>query len=385
MIEINRMVKPTIISISLITVMAAGAISPALHLIASAFPDANPMLVKLILTAPSLMIVPFSFVSGYLINYISKRNLLLIGISIYIIGGVSGQFAQSIWILIVLRFLLGVGVGLILPLSMSLINDFYTGDERTQMMGYNTAFSNFGGIITIVVAGFLAVYGWKAPFNVYLIGLFIMVLVFFFLPDDKPTRVHSKKKKTNIPTIIFVYALGMGTIMLAYFSVATNMAIFLEENDLGESRLAGIIISFTTIGGMVTSILLVQIQALFKTYTVTVMLVGMNIAFFILSFTESIPLIMISVCLIGFGQGSLFPIIILKALDSVGQEHIERSVAIISSFIFLGQFLSPIILEAASKVFNNETIRFQFGFLAISFLLYLIIVTSFQMKKLVQS
>lgn len=193
------MLKPAIISISLITVMSASAISPALYLIAAIFPNATPTMIKLILTGPSLTIVPFSFISSYLVNYMSKRNLLLLGISIYIIGGVGGQFANTIWILLLLRLLLGAGVGLILPLSMSLINDYFTGDERTRMMGYNSAFSNFGGIVTIVVAGILATYGWRIPFNVYLIGFVVMSLVFFFIPNERVKNEVTEKEKTGIP------------------------------------------------------------------------------------------------------------------------------------------------------------------------------------------
>jgi|SRR5699024_8123204 len=174
------MLKPTIISISMATVMAGAAISPALGLIASAFPESSPMMIKLILTAPSLMIIPFTFVSSYLTMIISKRTIIIFSLLIYLVGGVGAQFSNSIEILIAFRLLLGVGVGLVLPLSMSLINDYYTGRERTKMMGYNSAFSNFGGIVTMLLAGVLATYGWRVPFNVYFLGLGIIVLVFSF-------------------------------------------------------------------------------------------------------------------------------------------------------------------------------------------------------------
>src|SRR5690625_2231620 len=140
------MLKPTIIAISMATVMAGAAISPALGVIAKNFPDANPTLIKLILTIPSLMIIPFSFVSSYLTTKITKRSIVLIGLIIYMVGGVGPQFVSTIEAIIALRLLLGIGVGLLMPLADSLINDHFEGKERTKMMGYNSAFSNFGGI-----------------------------------------------------------------------------------------------------------------------------------------------------------------------------------------------------------------------------------------------
>src|SRR5699024_9752143 len=164
-ITINKMLKPTIISISMATVMAGAAISPALGLIAKAFPEASPTMVKLILTAPSIMIIPFSFLSSYLTSIIRKRTILMIGLLIYLIGGLVPQLVSSIEVLLGLRLILGAGVGLVMPLSMSLINDYFEGKERTKMMGYNSAFSNFGGIITMLLAGWLATFGWRTPFN----------------------------------------------------------------------------------------------------------------------------------------------------------------------------------------------------------------------------
>src|SRR5699024_1600307 len=167
-------------SISMATVMAGAAVSPALGLIATAFPDASPTMIKLILTAPSLIIIPFSFLSRYLTSKMTNRTIILIGLIIYLIGGVAPQFVSSIEVIIGLRMCLGAGVGRVMPLSMSLINDYFEGKERTKMMGYNSAFSNFGGIITMLLAGWLATFGWRTPFNVYFLGLVIFILIFFF-------------------------------------------------------------------------------------------------------------------------------------------------------------------------------------------------------------
>src|SRR5690625_4501094 len=221
---INRMLKPTIISISMATVMAGAAISPALGLIAKAFPDASPTMIKLILTSPSIMIIPFSFLSSYLTSKLTKRTIILFGLLIYLVGGVIPQFVSTIELLLALRLLLGAGVGLLMPLAMSLINDYYTGKERTQMMGFNSAFSNFGGIITMLVAGWLATFGWRTPFNVYFLGLGIFILIFFFLPKGEIQQSLDHEPKTKLPLSVYGYSLAMGGIMLAYYAIATNMA-----------------------------------------------------------------------------------------------------------------------------------------------------------------
>ncbi|WP_231293290.1 MULTISPECIES: MFS transporter [unclassified Sporosarcina] len=266
----RRMLKPTIISISMATVMAGAAISPALGLIAANFPDASPTIIKLILTAPSLIIIPFTFISSYLTSRISKRTIVLIGLTIYVLAGVGAQFTNTIGMLLAFRFILGAGVGLVMPLAITLISDYFKGREQVKMMGYNSAFSNFGGILTMMLAGYLATISWKAPFNVYLMGIVIMMLVFLFLPKDKPVQRDSNAPKSKLPFAVFGFALASGGIMLVYYSVATNMALYLEQSAIGGSGLAGMVISFTTVGGMITSLTLIQLQDVLKTYIIPV-------------------------------------------------------------------------------------------------------------------
>lgn len=359
------MLKPTILSISMATVMAGAAISPGLGLIAQAFPEASPTTIKLILTAPSLMIIPFSFLSSYLTSKIRKRTIALIGLFIYFIGGVMPQFMPTIELILAFRMLLGVGVGFIMPLDASLINDYFVGKERTLMMGYNSALSNFSGILTMLLAGWLATYSWQLPFNVYFLGLGIFLLVFFFLPKGEVQKPDETEERSKIPLAVFGYAFAMGGIMLAYYAVATNMALFLEQNKLGSSALTGTIVSLTTVGGMITSMLIVQIEMTFKRLVVPVMLASMGIGFFFLSWTMNIPLIMISVVMIGFGQGVLFPVLTLKALDKVPMHQADLTASITSSFIFLGQFLSPLVLDPIGKLASGSSIRFQYGSLSV--------------------
>ena len=369
---INKMLKPTIIAISMATVMAGAAISPALGVIAQAFPDASPTLIKLILTVPSLMIIPFSFVASYLTTKMTKRSIVLIGIIIYIIGGIGPQIASTIEVIIGFRLLLGIGVGLLMPLADSLINDYFIGKERTKMMGLNSAFSNFGGILTMLFAGWLATLSWQAPFNVYLLGVFIFILVFLYLPKGEVQKPPKNEGKVKIPGIVYMYGFAMGGIMLAYYSVSTNMALFLEENNLGGAAIAGTVVAFATVGGMITSLLLVQIELTLKKYLMPVMLFSMGIAFLTLAFTNSLTLVIISVTLIGFGQGSLFPFLTLKVLDVVKPYQADKAIAIVSSLIFVGQFTSPVILDSIGLLAGFSTIRFQYGLLAVTILTFVI-------------
>src|SRR5699024_7649231 len=126
------MLKPTIISISIATVMAGAAISPALGLIAKSYPEPSPTMIKKKLTAPSIIHIPYSFLSSYLTSKLTQRTIIMIGLVIYLIGGIGPQLVPTSEFLLALRLILGAGVGLVVPLSMSLINDYYSGKNARR-------------------------------------------------------------------------------------------------------------------------------------------------------------------------------------------------------------------------------------------------------------
>src|SRR5699024_227039 len=74
-------------------------------------------------------------------------------------------------------------------------------------------------------------------------------------------------------------------------------------------------------------------------------------------------------------QGSLFPILVLKALDSVPLHQADQAVAMTSSFTFLGQFLSPVVLDGIGKLANTDNIRFQYGTLSVVIMVVVFIST----------
>lgn len=373
----KKMLAPTIISIAMATVMAGAAISPAIGLIASNFPNADPVLIKLILTAPSLIIIPFSFVSSYLTTKISKRAIVMIGLTIYIISGVGAQFTNTIEMLLAFRFVLGAGVGLVMPLSISLISDHFVGREQVKMMGYSSAFSNLGGIVTMTLAGFLASFGWNVPFNVYWMGAVIFILVYFFLPKNEPIKRHSSEPKKKLPLAVYGYALASGSIMLVYYGIATNMALYLEQDKLGSSSTAGIVMSFTTVGGMITSLTLAQLQDSLKKFLIPLSILFMGLAFGSLALTSSIPIILLAVCFVGLGQGVLFPLINIKAIGLVNPLSSDRVIAVVSSCIYIGQFSSPLVLDSLARALGQPTIRFQYFMIAAALLVSVVIMMIF--------
>lgn len=80
---------------------------------------------------------------------------------------IPGAFVSSIWQLVIVRFLLGVSIGGIIPLRIAYIRQEAPLSMQGEVLGYNTSLRFFGNIIGPAIGGFIA-------------GLYGISTVFFF-------------------------------------------------------------------------------------------------------------------------------------------------------------------------------------------------------------
>ena len=366
------MLIPTLLSLSLLTVMSGAAVAPALARIAAAFPEASATMVKLVLTLPSIFIIIFSFLSGQLSIRFSKRHILLFGLLFYLLGGVGGGFATTFEYLLISRAILGIGVGLIMPLSTGLIADFYFGEERSRLMGYSTASSNLGGIIATLAAGKLAMLSWRFSFGVYLLGLLVFLLVLFFLPEPGKSEKQGEDRK-KLSAAVYFWGGATFVLMLAFYAIPINLAIFLDQNRFGDSSSAGLAISLVTASGFVGGLTFAKIQSLVKSFLNPLLLGLIAVGYFILYLASGLPQVLFGSAIVGLGLGWALPALYIGATTAAGDGLGVQAMAVVSSLAFFGQFMSPIVLSGVGEIFGDTSIRFAFAAIALCFSVFLLL------------
>ena len=121
-----------IYSISMVTSLPGLAISPILGDLQNIFKDASDLELQMLESLPSFIIVPFILLAGRLSVKINKKRILIIGLSIFFGCSVIYPFSNSLWLLLVVSALLGVGAGMIIPFSTGLIADNFSKQYRTD-------------------------------------------------------------------------------------------------------------------------------------------------------------------------------------------------------------------------------------------------------------
>ena len=378
----RKLLTYAILSISMITVMASAAVSPALANIARAFPDAPPNMVKTILTLPSLFIIPFSLLSGNLANRFGNKKTLLFGLIIYIVGGIGPAFVETIPAILIYRAVLGVGCGLIMPISQVLIAENFEGDLKSKITGYSGAASYLMGVIASLFVAPLSSINWQYSFYIYLIAIIVFVLNYLALPDREFRETSIASDKIRIPSRVWWVITGLLFVNIAFYAVPANIALFMHEIGIENPRMAGYVISVFMISGFCAGILMSLFKRVVKSYLVLLGVAIMAVGYICLSITTKIIVINCGVALVGFSFGLLFPAFMNLVNSKCSGRSCVIALSFASCFHFMGQFLSPYIIYLSKSMLGLVSLRSDFILLA--FVLSLVSIVYLIIKMLIR-
>ena len=194
-----RIFQAAVLSLSLLlaSVSVAGCL---LGDMAAEFPDAPAYLIQSFVTFPVIGGMIANIVGGASAAKIGKKNLCLIGIALCFIGAFSPFFIPSLVGKIAVRVLAGFGVGLIQPLSASLIVDCFEGSVADTMMGFQSSMVGLGASLFSYTMAAIMVYDWHYAYFAYLYAVAVFLLVLFGIPAfvNDIGREEKKPKVQNI-------------------------------------------------------------------------------------------------------------------------------------------------------------------------------------------
>ena len=336
-----------ILSISLLTVMAGAAVAPALGAVREHFAQYSPMTVQLVVSLPALFIIITTFLFRPLCRLMKTRTLALTGLVLYVVAGAGAFFADNMVLLLVLRSLLGISVGLIMPLSTGLLSYYFPPRMQSRLMGLSAAMNQMGGVVATLLAGVLATVGWNYAFLVYLAGIVAMILVATQLPNE---RIAAKGSRIRASTLLRFHpsVTAMLFIMVLFFVYPTNFALTAHD--------AGIEPMSTTLIMVGLDMVALVIGLLFG-WLMTHMRRGMKYVaplFFIAGYATLAQVggwmgMIAGSALIGIANGAGVPYVNTIASIKGGREAAVTVMPLISASLYLGQFLSPLIVTPLAE------------------------------------
>ena len=332
----------TVLSISLLTVMAGAAIAPALGIIRDHFSDAPDMLVQLIVSLPALLIIVTNLLFPWLCSLLKTRSLALTGLLLYVVAGAGCFFVDDIWLLLAMRALLGVSVGMIMPLSTGLLAYYFPPERQASLMGLSAAMNQMGGVVATLLAGLLANIEWNYAFLVYLLGLVAVVLVLLYLPDERLKGGSGPSLgllKRFHPSVV-----GMFLVMVLFFIYPTRFALSAHAG----TGLSNNVITFIMVGldvvAFLVGLVFGKLMQGFRYGMKYVAPAGFIAGYLLLSLGSDLPLLLAGSAVIGIANGIGVPYLNTIASMKAGKEAASTVMPLLSAALYLGQFLSPLVV-----------------------------------------
>ena len=341
-------VKVTLLLVSSLTIMSMITISASLPDMTKAFssiPNAEN-LVKLTLSFPALFIALTAIIAGKFIDKFGRLRLLGAALILYAIAGSSGYWLENIYLILAGRALLGICVGITMTIATTLIADYYQGKSRQKFAGLQIAVMSLGGIMFVTLGGVLADISWRVPFLLYLFPIVILPMTSLFLKEPKTVHI-AKSKDTSVksPRIIWLVFINVMIMWILFFIIPVQIPFYLKSIGIEKNTMIGIAIASSTLFSVISSLSFSRIKdklSYQQIFGIGYLLMAM--AFASISYGGSYGMVMIGMLLAGLGMGLMIPNANIWVMQLAPEQIRGQEIGRLTTFWFMGQFLSPIIL-----------------------------------------
>src|ERR1700761_2017738 len=130
---------------------------------------------------------------GKLADVVGRKPVMFFGIAVFLLGSVLCGVAWSMPALIAFRAVQGIGAGAVQPMSMTIVGDLYTVEERARVQGYLASVWGAAAVLGPTLGGVFSEYvSWRWIFfvNLPLGAVASVVLARRFLEKVKERKRH---------------------------------------------------------------------------------------------------------------------------------------------------------------------------------------------------
>ncbi|MCI0473909.1 MAG: MFS transporter, partial [Ignavibacteria bacterium] len=185
---------------------------------------------------------------------------------IFGIFGTAGFFVSDFNILLIFRFISGMGAASLGALNVALIGDLFRGEQRLKVVGYNNSALNLGTTIIPVLGGFLARIHWNYVFLLPSAAVLLALWLLFSFKDTvinvsggrKYFRDYFQAIKDRRIFIIFIVSIL--TYIILFGSLWTYIPFLIEKKFLSSSVINGFVIAGMSLTASITSVFFSRIS-----------------------------------------------------------------------------------------------------------------------------
>ncbi len=353
-----------------VMVNTAAILNPVLTYVAQAdFPDLPFASVTYLITIMSLMVIPFSLLSGWLAgNKIGFKPLAVGALILLAIAGFLPYFnPTNFTYVLVTRALTGVACGLLVPLGNAVVLRLFKGESATRILGIGQVITSLMAIAFQAIATSVVLIDVNLVWAVHLIAIAPAALVLFFMPEpgkvsdpaqqgDAAAAGNATAKKRT-PAAVWAIGLMFIVMMVMYYGVTFNVSAIIDGEGLGDASQILLVSVANTAGGLIAGFTFNKAyQAFGGRFFLFAMLVWTAGAA-LFGFGHSIALLAIGSFLGGAAVFYMMPGTLAWFAERFGDVHVTFASAVLQAALGVGGFCASPWMTAVASVTGSADPR----------------------------
>lgn len=343
-----------IFAVTLIAVLGVSSVTPAFPTMQRSLgitPQATGLLIT-VFTLPGVVATP---VLGMMADHVGRKRILVPSLFLFAAAGTALPLAGSMDLMLLLRFLQGLGAAALGSLNVTIIGDLYSGRRCTAAMGYNASVLSVGTAAYPAIGGALASLGWRYPFFLPVVAIPVGLLVLFRLDSPEPLthqglRQYLADAFTSVTNrrIGGLFLASLATFIIIYGAYLAYFPFLLADSFGGSSLVIGLIMSSMSITtALVSSQLGRLVRRSSERSLIVVAFLLYAAAMTLIPLVPSLWLFIVPATIFGLAQGVNVPSIQSLLARLAPPQHRGAFMSLNGMVLRLGQTLGPVIMGGA--------------------------------------
>jgi len=338
------------------------AFAPALPQLAHYFGGGSQgeLVAELTLTMSALGMMIGALASGWIVDRLGYRTVLLGALLCYGVFGSGGLFLQSAAALLASRFCQGFVAACLVTTCVSLIAAQYEGDRRARVLGMSGAMASGIALVAMLIGGSLARYGgWRLPFIQF--PIFAAAGLLIVLGAPRVSALHRTGERVIAGRgffmrlwPIYVIATLLAGVM---FMGSTQFPFMLAQDGVNDPVLRSVIMSTITLVAVLVSLVYGTIQRWLG--LLGAMVLGaftMSVALLVVDLTSTPALAAFAATLMGVFVGITLPFMHHFVTENTSLEERSRAIGVLNAFNFLGAFVNPLVFAPLGRIWGLHSV-----------------------------
>ncbi|WP_425565050.1 MDR family MFS transporter [Pseudolysinimonas kribbensis] len=166
-----------------------------------------PWLFSIYLLAQAVLVPVYS----KLADMVGRKPIMIFGILLFLVGSVLCGAAWNMTALIVFRAVQGLGAGAVQPMSMTIIGDIYTVEERARVQGYVASIWGMASVVGPALGGVFSQFlTWRW---IFFVNVPVCILALVLIARGYHETVAHRRHRIDVPGAVLL-TVGSSSVIL---------------------------------------------------------------------------------------------------------------------------------------------------------------------------